>query len=87
MPKIEPISELRNYGKLLEKVEEGSPVYLTKNGHGAYSIRDIRDEEKFLKAEAMIKLLSELNKGVRSGEEHGWVSSEEAHDIILKEWE
>ena len=77
MPKIEPVSELRNYGKLLEQVKEGSPVYLTRNGHGAYSIRDIRDEEKFQKAEAMIKLLSELNKGLRSAEEHGWVSEEE----------
>ncbi len=31
----------------------GSPVYLTRNGHGAYSIRDIKDEENFQKAEAM----------------------------------
>ena len=77
MPKIEPISELRNYGNVLDKVEEGSPVYLTRNGHGAYSIRDIRDEEKFLKAEAMIKLLSELNKGRQSAEENGWISEEE----------
>lgn len=77
MPTITPISELRNYGNVLDKVEEGSPVYLTRNGHGAYSIRDIKDEEKFQKAEAMIKLLSELNKGLQSAEEHGWISEEE----------
>ena len=77
MPKIAPVSELRNYGSILDEVEEGSPVYLTKNGHGAYSIRDIRDEEKFQKAEAMIKLLSELNKGVRSAERDGWITEEE----------
>lgn len=87
MPKIEPISELRNYGSVLEKVEEGSPVYLTKNGRGAYSIRDIRDEEKFQKAEAMIKLLSELNKGIRSAEEHGWIDEDDARLKLLKEWE
>ena len=78
MPTIRPISDLRNYGNLLDKVSEGSPVYLTRNGHGAYSIRDIRDEENFQKAEAMIRLLCELNAGIRSGEEEGWLS---ANDI------
>ncbi len=51
MPTITPISELRNYGGVLERVAPGSPVYLTRNGHGAYSIRDIGDEENFQKAE------------------------------------
>lgn len=77
MPTITPISELRNYGNVLDKVEEGSPVYLTKNGHGAYTIRDIKDEERFQKAEAMIKLLSELQKGLQSAEDKGWISEEE----------
>ena len=77
MPTITPISDLRNYGNVLDKVEEGSPVYLTRNGHGAYSIRDIRDEEKFEKAEAMIQLLCELNAGLRSAEESGWISEED----------
>ena len=54
MPIIAPVSDLRNYGSVLEKVSIGSPVYLTRNGHGAYSIRDIKDEEAFQKAEAMI---------------------------------
>ena len=83
MPTITPISELRNYGNVLDKVEEGSPVYLTKNGHGAYSIRDIRDEEKFQKADAMIRLLSELNKGIQSAEDHGWISEEEMRERLL----
>ena len=50
MPTITPISDLRNYGSVLEKVTAGSPVYLTRNGHGAYSIRDMSDEEHFQKA-------------------------------------
>ncbi len=74
---ITPISELRNYGKVLEQVSADSPVYLTRNGKGAYSIRDIADEERFQKAEAMIRLLSELNAGIRSGDEEGWYSDEE----------
>ena len=36
MPVIKPISDLRNYNQVLEKVAVGSPVYLTKNGHGCY---------------------------------------------------
>lgn len=38
MPVIKPISDLRNYNQVLEKVSVGSPVYLTKNGHGCYTI-------------------------------------------------
>ena len=30
MPKIAPVSDLRNYGSVLENVSTGSPVYLTK---------------------------------------------------------
>ena len=45
MPTITPVSDLRNYGSVLEKVSTGSPVYLTRNGHGVYSIRDMKDEE------------------------------------------
>ena len=84
MPTITPISELRNYGSVLEKVEEGSPVYLTRNGHGAYSIRDIRDEEKFRKAEALVKFFYEINKGIESAEKEGWISEEDFHSKYFK---
>lgn len=77
MPTISPISDLRNYGNVLEKVSKGSPVYLTRNGRGVYSIRDMDDEENFEKAEAMIRLLCELNAGIRSAEEAGWISEED----------
>ena len=79
---ITPISDLRNYGKVLEQVSVNSPVYLTRNGKGAYSIRDIADEERFQKAEAMIRLLSELNAGIRSGEEQGWYTDDEAAEYL-----
>ena len=35
------------------------------------SIRDIKDEENFQKAEAVIRLMGELNAGIRSAEEEG----------------
>ncbi len=82
MPTITPISELKNYGNVLDKVAVGSPVYLTRNGHGVYSIRDMDDEENFDKAEAMIRLLCELNAGIRSAEEEGWISEEDLRSHI-----
>ncbi len=77
MPTISPVSDLRNYGNVLDKVSEGSPVYLTRNGHSTYSIHDMADEENFQKAEAMIQLMCELNAGIRSAEEDGWISEED----------
>jgi len=77
MPTITPVSDLRNYGNVLEKVAVGSPVYLTRNGHGVYSIRDMEDEENFQKAEAMICLMCELNAGIRSADKEGWITEED----------
>lgn len=77
MPNISPVSELRNYGQVLEKVKPSSPVYLTKNGHGAYSLHSIEDDEEFEKAKAMVALMTELTRGFQSGEEKGWFSDED----------
>ena len=74
MPNIKPVTDLRNYGEVLREVGADSPVFLTKNGRGTYAILDIRDYEKL---QAEISLVSELNKGRRSGEENGWLSSED----------
>ena len=77
MTAIHPVSDLRNYNKVLEKVEVGSPVYLTVNGRGRFAIRDIADDQEFEKTKNMLRLMCELNEGRRSGEEEGYVSSEE----------
>lgn len=74
---INPVSDLRNYNTVLEQVSAGSPVYLTVNGRGRYTIRDIADDEEFEKTKAMLRLMCELNEGRRSGEEEGWVSEED----------
>lgn len=74
MPNIKPISDLRNYNEVLRDVAAGEPVFLTKNGRGRYALVDITDYEK---AQATIKLLGELNKGRKSGEEKGWLSPED----------
>ena len=64
MPNIKPISDLRNYTEVLRDVEEGAPVFLTKNGRGRYAIVDMHDYEK---AQATIRLMNEIAKGRRSG--------------------
>lgn len=74
MPNIKPISDLRNYSDVLRDVAVGAPVFLTKNGRGRYAIVDIQDYEK---TRATIALLDELAKGKKSGEEKGWLSSED----------
>ncbi|NLB81289.1 MAG: type II toxin-antitoxin system prevent-host-death family antitoxin [Clostridiaceae bacterium] len=74
MPNIKPISDLRNYNKVLSDVGVGEPVFLTKNGRGRYALVDIIDYEK---TQATIKLLGELNKGRKSGEEQGSLSPED----------
>lgn len=79
MPNIKPISDLRNYTEVLRDVEEGSPVFLTKNGRGKYAIVDLREYEKL---QATIKLMAELEKGRRSGEEEGWLTVEEVEQEL-----
>lgn len=74
MPNIKPISDLRNYSDVLKDVDEGAPVFLTKNGRGRYAIVDIRDWEK---DQAAKTLMTELAKGKQSGEAEGWLSKED----------
>ena len=74
MPNIKPISDLRNYSDVLRDVTAGSPVFLTKNGRGRYAIVDIQDYEK---TSAALTLINELAKGRTSGEEKGWLSSDD----------
>ncbi len=71
MPNIKPISDLRNYSDVLHDVSAGTPVFLTKNGRGRYAILDMQDFEKM---QATIRLMNELTKGRKSGEEKGWLT-------------
>ena len=77
MPNLVPISDLRNYSSVLDSVAVGSPVFLTKNGKGRYAIIDISEQEEYEKAKAALRLMCELEKGKRSGEEKGWVNSDD----------
>ena len=74
MPNVKPISDLRNYSAVLQDVTVGSPVYLTRNGRGCYAIIDIAEYEEFQKEKAALRLMCELERGRKSGEENGWLS-------------
>ncbi|MBQ7059258.1 MAG: type II toxin-antitoxin system prevent-host-death family antitoxin [Firmicutes bacterium] len=83
MPVISPVSDLRQYNSVLDKVSEGSPVYLTVNGRGKYTIRDIADDEEFEKTKAMLRLMCELNAGKQSAEKEGYTSSEDVRQYLM----
>jgi hypothetical protein len=74
MPNIKPVSDLRNYNEVLRDIDVGQPVFLTKNGRGCYAILDMREYEKTW---ATLKLMSEIEQGRKSGNEHGWLTEEE----------
>ena len=76
MPNIKPVSDLRNYNEVLRDISVGEPVFLTKNGRGRYVIIDMQDYEK---TQATLKLMNELAKGEKSGNENGWL---ELSDVI-----
>lgn len=80
MPNIKPISDLRNYNEVLRDVAAGEPVFLTKNGRGRYAVMDIQEYEK---SQAMVKLLTELARGVRSGQEEGWLTLDDVEKTLL----
>jgi len=75
MPNIKPVSDLRNYNKVLKDVAVGQPVYLTKNGRGRYVMVDMAEYEK---TQATIKLLSKLSEAESAGKEsNAWLSPED----------
>ena len=74
MPVIKPISDLRSYNTVLNDVEIGAPVFLTKNGRGRYVLMDIDEYEK---NQASLALLSTLAEGEISAKVQGCLSIDE----------
>ena len=77
MPNIVPISDLKNYVGVLQDVAVGSPVFLTKDGRGKYAIVDISEQEEYEKTKAALQLMCELEKGRKSAENGGYISSDD----------
>ena len=57
---IRPVSDLRNYPSVLKETDNGSVVYLTKNGRGAYVLMKIAEFEEYCEDKASLQLMSEL---------------------------
>ena len=79
MPNIKPISDLRNYTEVLKETQEGSPVFLTKNGRGEYVILDMKEYDKM---RAAISLMSKLGEGEQSAGKDGWLSADEVEKSL-----
>lgn len=84
MPTIRPVSDLRNYPVVLQDVEEGSPVYLTKNGRGVYALMTMEDFKEYEKIMAANRLMEEIRLAEIEAEEQGWLSVEEVKDRLEK---
>ncbi len=67
MPTILPISDLRNYTDVLNKVDVDKPVYLTRNGRGSYVISKINDYNREETAEKLLLLIEEGEKSITIG--------------------
>lgn len=59
MRNIKPVSDLRNYNKLLEQVTTDEPVFLTKNGHEKYVVVTI---EEYDRLKASLEIVVKLKK-------------------------
>jgi PHD/YefM family antitoxin component YafN of YafNO toxin-antitoxin module len=75
MPKILPISDLRNYTEVLSQVDIDKPVYLTRNGRGTYVISKIDDYDH---DETVEELLKEIQKGEKFLVKDGGIALDEA---------
>ena len=60
MLQIRPVSELRNYNKVLDKVKKDNPVFLTKNGYGKFALIDIEEYDEFTTALELVNKLKKL---------------------------
>lgn len=78
MPNIKPVSDLRNYYDVLSEVHEDAPVYLTKNGRGAYAIITMDDYETYERLKATVELYGELKRTLERDEAEGLLTEEEA---------
>lgn len=81
MPNIKNISSLRQYTSVLDEVEKGSPVFLTRDGKGKYAIIDIEEYDSMREA-LWGRLFEELDDARRAGNEQGWISLESARERL-----
>ncbi|WP_127850173.1 type II toxin-antitoxin system Phd/YefM family antitoxin [Lacticaseibacillus hulanensis] len=63
MMNIKPISDLRNYNKVLDEVKPNQPVFLTKNGRGRYALVDLEQYDYLQASTELLARLQHAEKG------------------------
>ena len=81
MPSIMPISDLRNYTEVLKEVDRKNRVYLTRNGHGAYTIMTVEEADELDRIRVARALASDLRRAEERAEREGWIDA----DVFDKE--
>ena len=82
MPTIMPISDLRNYTDVLKEVDARNRVYLTRNGHGAYTIMTVEEADELDRLRAVHNVLADLERAEIRSEREGWVDDDEIQKIM-----
>ena len=77
MPSIKPISDLRNYTDVLKEVDAKKRVYLTRNGHGAYTIMSMAEADELDRMKAAFRLMSDLRSAEDEADRAGWIEADE----------
>jgi prevent-host-death family protein len=75
MANILPVTELKNYNHVLKNCQEGTPVFLTKNGHGRFVIMDIADYERDIAEKKLLMKINEAENAVKN--DGDWLSLDE----------
>lgn len=68
---------MRNYTDVLKEVDSRKRVYLTRNGHGAYTIMSIEEADELDRLRAMFHLVSDLKAAEEEADREGWIEADE----------
>ena len=83
MMQIRPVSDLRNKFTDIEKVvQSGDPVYLTKNGYGAYTIMSIEEAEELDRIKAACAVVSDLRRAEARADREGWLDDDDMRKVM-----
>ena len=77
MPCIKPISDLRNYTEVLKEVDANSRVYLTRNGHGVYTIMSMEETDALDRLKAAHAVVGDLKVAEARAEGDGWLTDDD----------
>ena len=77
MPSIMPISDLRNYTEVLKEVDKKNRVYLTRNGHSAYTIMTVAEADEIDKLRVARALTKDLKRAEERANREGWIDADD----------